>query len=438
MRERRVLVCGAGLSGLTAAHELARARADVTILEARGRAGGRVWTVRDGFADGQHGELGGEFIDADHKHLHALAERFHLQLVPVLKSGFTHRFRSAEGGIDVSRTRPWETIREVLAPLIQRYNAAGRNPDSDAVRAIAACSLDDWFRKQRVDDAVYAMAHAVRGLFLAEADQLSALQVVEQLADGDLPSQTRMSRIAGGGDRLVAALVRETRARLLLAHEVRRIVHTPERVVAQVTDAAGAFHEIEGDSAVITLPAAVLRNIDICPPLPADQRRAIGAVKYGCATKVVVQTASRALRDRRAQAFATDTPLGAFWDATEGQPSEASAVISFLAGAKASAQLQHRLGEGADRLLNDLCWLGLAGAPVIASDSTTWEHDPFAGGGYAFSDPAFDPSWRSLLSRRAGRLVFAGEHTSNDFQGYMEGAVQSGMRAAGEILHLTP
>jgi monoamine oxidase len=75
---------------------------------------------------------------------------------------------------------------------------------------------------------------------------------------------------------------------------------------------------------------------------------------------------------------------------------------------------------------------------VSAMKMATWEDDPFVRGGYAYLDPAFDPAWRPLLARRAGRLVFAGEHTSEDWQGYMNGAVESGVRAAHELLEKPP
>ena len=93
-----------------------------------------------------------------------------------------------------------------------------------------------------------------------------------------------------------------------------------------------------------------------------------------------------------------------------------------------------RAESGAGALLSELCWLGLAGSPVLGSCRATWEDDPLARGGYAYADPAFDPAWKPLLSRRAGRIVFGGEHTSEDFQGYMEGAVESGQRAASELV----
>jgi len=434
MQRNRVLVCGGGLAGLVAAHELARARMDVTLVEARHRLGGRMWTVRQGFAGGQHGELGGEFIDAGHEHMHALAERFHLELVPVLQGGFTHRFTSASRRIEVSRTRPWEALRESVTTLIQRYTEADGDVSADAVRDIARRSLRQWLDERGADADLYAMAKAIRGFFLADAEELSVLQVVEQLADGEFPSHIQMFRIAGGTDRLITALARETGARTMLGHMVRRINRLPDRIVAHLTDDRGGLHELEADSAVLALPASTLRHVEFVPALPHAQRRAVGAVTYGRSTKVAVQTTSPALRVRRARAFATDTALGAFWDASEGQPSHSHSVVHFLAGGSASPQLQRRVREGANGLLGDLCWLGVAGASVSASHSVTWEDDPLAGGGYAFGSPDFDPAWRPLLSRRSDRVVFAGEHTSDDYQGYMEGAVRSGMRAAGEIL----
>jgi monoamine oxidase len=68
--------------------------------------------------------------------------------------------------------------------------------------------------------------------------------------------------------------------------------------------------------------------------------------------------------------------------------------------------------------------------------SVTWEHDPFARGGYAFFGPSFDPALRPLLARGAGRVLFAGDHTSQKYQGYMNGAVESGLRVAKEIAAL--
>ena len=84
-------------------------------------------------------------------------------------------------------------------------------------------------------------------------------------------------------------------------------------------------------------------------------------------------------------------------------------------------------------LASQLDWLGSSGAELRQSRQVVWETDPWARGGYAYFDPAFDPALRQWLARPFGRLFFAGEHTSFRWQGYMNGAVESGRRAAAEI-----
>jgi monoamine oxidase len=433
MTGRRVVVVGAGLAGLAAAHELTRHGRVVTIVEARSRAGGRVWTARDGFLDRQHAELGGEFVDDDHQHVRALAARFGLELVPVLRRGFTQRHRS-DGSHRVRRWAGWQELQQAFEPLIRRYRAAGGDERSEAVRELSTYSVREWLRRQQASDDVHAIADSMRGFFLADPEQLSALPLVAQLAEHGSPARTGISRIVGGNDRLVEALVGATPAQRLFDHQVHAIAQATDRVVVRVRDASGLQQDVEADAVVVSVPTTVLRTIEITPALPEPQMHAIRSLKYGCATKVVLQYEGDTLRRMRARAFATDTHLGAFWDSTEGQLSTAHSMLTFLCGGSASAAMRERIERGPREVLSDLCWLDLADVTVTASRHYSWETDPLVGGGYAYLDPAFDPAWLPLLSRRAGRIVFAGEHTSSDHQGYMEGAIESGLRAAREIL----
>ena len=89
--------------------------------------------------------------------------------------------------------------------------------------------------------------------------------------------------------------------------------------------------------------------------------------------------------------------------------------------------------SGIGGLAASLDWLGSATAELLRSRQVVWEAAPWARGGYAYFDPAFDPSLRQWLARPFGRLFFAGEHTSFRWQGYMNGAVESGRRAAAEV-----
>jgi monoamine oxidase len=434
---RRVVMVGAGLAGLAAAHELATQGCVVTVIEARGRPGGRVWTARDGFLDGQYAELGAEFVDGDHTHVRQLAAQFGLELVPVLRSGFTHRYRSSDGDYRLTRASGWAQLREAFEPLIRRYRAAHGDERADTIRELSTYSMREWLRVQGGTQEAHAVADSLRGFFLADPEELSALPLVAQLTEHGSPARTGISRIVGGTDRLVDALVRATPAQLLLNHRAHAIAQATDRVIVGVRDAGGRQQELETDAVVVTVPTTVLRTIAITPSLPEEQLHAIHRLKYGCATKVVIQYEGDTLRRTRARAFATDTYLGAFWDSTEGQPSTACSTLTFLCGGSASAAMREHIVRGPRDVLSGLCWLDLADAKVTASHHASWELDPLAGGGYAYLDPAFDPAWLPLLSRRAGRLVFAGEHTSSEHQGYMEGAIESGLRAAHEILEST-
>ena len=84
--------------------------------------------------------------------------------------------------------------------------------------------------------------------------------------------------------------------------------------------------------------------------------------------------------------------------------------------------------------MRSLEWLGATRAALVGSHQVQWESDPWSRGGYAIFDPAFPPAMRDWLSRPAGRLFFAGEHTSGQWQGYMNGAAQSGADAALAVM----
>ena len=120
------------------------------------------------------------------------------------------------------------------------------------------------------------------------------------------------------------------------------------------------------------------------------------------------------------------------WDGNEQQSGRAG-ILSLLAGGNAARDVRTLIrDQGWPGLVRRLSWLG---RPSRLLDATTiaWDRDPWVRGGYAVFDPTFDPALRPWLARPAGRIVFAGEHTSDRWQGYMNGAIETGKRAALEI-----
>jgi monoamine oxidase len=428
-----VIVAGAGLAGLTAAHELHRRGADVTVLEARrDRIGGRVWTRRD-FEARQSAEAGGDLIDGAQTELLNLAHEVGCQPVRILRGGFAY-YASSSRKL-VSGARGWERLADALAPHIRAYRLAEGRWHGGVARELSRRSVADWLEEEVRDEELQRIAVGLRGFFLADPQDLSLLALVDQFA-GEDPASARMFRLRGGNDTLVQALADRLGDRIRLATTVVAVSHGASRVQVRVRDRRGALGDLTADYLVMALPATTLRDVVIDPPLPDRQREAIATLSYGAATRVLAQFDRRFWRaPGRTRAAGTDLPIGAVWEGNEEQPGSAG-ILTFLAGGRASGQLHGIFAaEGARGLLRRLEWMNTDRVTSLTAHVVTWESDPWAQGGYAVFKPTYDPELRGWLARPHGRTVFAGEHTSYRWQGYMNGAVESGIRAALEIVY---
>lgn len=432
LRGRTVVVVGAGLAGLSAARELEREGARVTVLEARDRVGGRVHTIRGIFDDGQHGEAGADLIEGEQSLVLELARAVGLKPRRILRAGFTYYGPDRSGRNRVwKRPTIWEDATERLEPHIERYKAAGSTWDTGVADALGPISVAEWMREQRAGRSFEAGIRSIRGFFLADPEDLSLLELVDQFSEG-IPGADEFYRIPGGNDRLPQKVADALRGDVLLHATVDRIRHGEDAVVVQFRE-NGRCQEITADFAVLAVPATTLRHVRFSPRLPERQWTAITRLKYGPATRVLLQFERPFWRrTRRHRAFGTPLPIGAVWDASEDQRGGAG-MLMLLAGGRASAECRAIIaGEGPAGLVERLAWLGTP-APLKALWHTSWEDDPLARGGYAVFSPEFDPRLREALRRPAGRLTFAGEHTSTRWEGFMNGAVESGQRAAAEI-----
>jgi monoamine oxidase len=428
-------VAGAGLAGLSAAYDLLAMGADVTVADARDRVGGRVWTIRDGFAERQHAEAGGDMIDEGHSEIRALARDLGLQTTRILRNGFGYVRPDQQGRPRIAprgALRGWDRLAHELEGAMRPYRLAEQRWDSPITAAIARRSVANWLDEVKADAELRATAIGLRGFFLADPEELSLVAMVDQFA-GDEPAPGPMHRIEGGNDRLASALAAKLGARVRLRTEVVALSQRGPTVRVTVNDGRSQS-QINTDYAVLALPATLLRRLPITPPLPARQHEAIGRLKFGRSTKSLLQFSRRFWRAAgRPRAFGSPLPFGAIWEGNEEQRG-APGILTLLAGGGASDATQAILAkEGVGGLVNSLDWLGSRNAELLAARTIVWDDDPYARGGYAFFDPSFDPALREWLARPAGRLFFAGEHTSLKWQGYMNGAVESGRRAAAEI-----
>jgi monoamine oxidase len=431
-----VMVAGAGLAGLTAARLLEADGAQVVVVEARDRVGGRVLTIREGFAKRQHAEAGADLIEGSQHEVLDLARELRIQTERILRTGWGFYGADGQGR---RRLYPapstFERAARLLKGEIRDYCVAGGRWDSVVGQVLARRSVAEWLARVEGDRTLAAGLRGLRGFFLADPEDLSLLALVEQFASNGAPGDGRMFRLRGGTDRLPEAMARALRGKILLNTILRRVSQDNVSVRLFVEE-RGTRRELRGDFLVIAMPASTVRDVQFEPALHEDQHRAIATLRYGAATRLLLQFDRRFWRRRgRRWAFGTDLPIGAVWDANEGQRG-AFGILSFLAGGRASAELQEILArEGEQGVCKRLKWLGRP-ARLVASSSIAWESEPWSRGGYAFFDPQFDARLRAWLSRPSGRILFAGEHTSDRAQGYMDGAIESGKRAAVEVAAL--
>ena len=429
-----VIVAGAGLAGLSAARALEARGAAVTVVEARDRVGGRVWTLRTQFGARQHAEAGADLIEEEQEHVLALAKDLGLETVRILRESFGFYGPDARGRRRVHRgLGSMGQVAKLLAGPIRDFKLAEERWDSAVSVRLGRLSVAKWLDSVKAPAPVRAGVCGFRGFFLADPEDLSMLPLIEQFAESGPPGRGRIFRIAGGNDRLATTMAKRMRGAILLKTVVRRVRRHDERVTVTI-EALGKPHtEISADFFVCALPASTARGIFFDPALPQEQHEAIARLRYGCATRLLLQFDRRFWKQRgRPIAFGTDMPTGAVWDGNEHQRGP-QGILSFLAGGTASKALQEILQTSGERgVISQLDWLGRPGR-LLASQVVAWDHDPWARGGYAYFDPGFDPLWRAWLARPAGRVLFAGEHTSIKSQGYMNGAVESGLRAAAEV-----
>jgi monoamine oxidase len=434
----RVIVAGAGLAGLSAARALESRGAAVTVVEARDRVGGRVWTLRAGFAARQHAEAGADLIEEEQEHVLILARELGLKPVRILRDGFGFYGPGARGTRRVhGGPGRMAAVGKLLKPIIEDFKVSEERWDGAVAARLARTSVWDWLEEAGAPGPLKAAMRGFRGFFLADPEDLSLLPLVEQFAESGPPGRGHIFRIPGGNDRLATAIAKRLRGRLLRETIVRQVVQRDDGVTVTVDDRHGRRSDLSAQFLVCALPASTARDVRFEPALAEPQHDAMAHLRYGCATRLLLQFDRRFWKTRgRPLAFGSDLPTGAVWDGNEQQRGPRG-ILSFLAGGRASSALQDILArEGDAGVIRHIAWLGRP-STLLASRTIVWDDDPWARGGYAYFDPAFDPLWRAWLARPAGRVVFAGEHTSIRYQGYMNGAIETGLRAAAEIAALS-
>jgi monoamine oxidase len=429
----RVVVVGAGFSGLAAAYELTRAGYDVTVVEARNRVGGRVISFND-IVKGKNVEGGGELIGSNHPAWVGYAEQFKLEFLDVGEEDA--EFPIVLNGKRLSAEESealWEDMEKAFALI---YEDAGKVDADRPWTAAGAEELDRRTLASWIDgiDASPLCKTALHTMMTADngvvTDWQSYLGNLAMIKGGGLEkywTDSEVYRCKGGNQQLATKFVEAIGAAKVLTRTPVRSIDITD---TGVSVALATGKTLEADRVILTAPPPTWNRIAIDPALPLGLVPQMGTnVKFLLGVNAPFWRKAELAPD-----LLSDGPVNMTWHATDGQAGPGEAMVAFSGGP--SAELCR--DWGAQRTQNYLTELskvykGVRAAYSVRARFMDWPGDAWSKASYSFPAPGQVTAQGPTLHDGIGRLHFAGEYSSYAFMGFMEGALHSGAAVAKRI-----
>ena len=448
-RAQRIIVIGAGMAGLSTAFELSALGHEVTVLEARTRPGGRVFTLRESFADGLYADAGAMQVYDSHIRVQKYITLFGLELDPIRATApgslmhlMGHRIATKAGdppqwpfplNDDEKTLTTGGLYAKYITPQLKAVHAA----DTQG-RLLAQygkydqMTFADYLRGQGASPAAIKILNLGLPVGLGDGgEHHSALNLLREAAYRSI--RTQSFTIRGGTDRLPKALASRLGDRVHYGSPVVRIEQEASgvRVIAM---ARGSSRTFSADRVICAVPYAVLRTVAFLPALSRDTRAAIEELPNTSVVKVFVQTRTRFwLAEGQSGGASTDLPLTLLSERTINQSGSRGILEAYVAGAAARRLCPLSQEERLRAVTTDLVKLFPAIADQYeAGTSKCWDEDEWSRGAYAWFRPGQMTRFLPTLGKAEGRIHFAGDHTS-PMPGWMEGALHSAERVVKEV-----
>jgi monoamine oxidase len=453
----KIAIIGAGIAGLNAAYHLKRAGYSAIVYEARSRIGGRMRSVDAG--NGLIVDLGAELINIDHADMLTLVEDFGIELfnrqqdqagVPYPESAYFFE------GNRIEESDLAEDLQEIAAQITA--DAALLDADWDAYAPkFDKLSVADYLtlHAEKIPKPYLhrLLRDVIRTEYGVEAEHSSAIQLILVLPVIDGQSVDLLSysdetySVVGGSAKITDALGKALPGQILLRKRLVGLDMHVHQFVLHFSD-----HSVEyADVVIMALPFPVLKQVDVKVPLPKLLRRFIHEAGLGSNEKLISEFNERFWRqeDGFTDAAWSDCGFAEVWDETQRQSERIDGALNFFLGGDQTAQLQNR--KRAEQLAYKfISRLGefVPGAEASATGRilfSGWTQSPYTLGGYANFKPGQLTKFGRLFwiesdiaSERqtvnVGNLIFAGEHLSDAYYGFMNGGAETGRLAAGLVL----
>ncbi|MCW2990558.1 MAG: amine oxidase [Solirubrobacterales bacterium] len=450
----RIVVVGGGLAGLSAAYALKKAGYAAQVHEASDRLGGRCWTLRGAFADGQVAEHGGELIDQGHTEVRQLAQELGLSLDNLLAAEANgteevYRFDGqpytyAQATSDLKAI--WQQIHSDVsaASYPTRYDSStqrGRELDNMSVAQWIAAYVPGGAASKlgQLLDVAYNIEYG------AETDVQSSLNMLYLLGysgQGQMrifgPSNEK-SHVRGGNDQLVSGMAARLPGQITTGSELVAVKDNLDGTWSLSMLQGTKTRTVVADRVVLALPFSILRSsVDISKAgFPQRKRTAIANLGMGTNSKLHVGFSTRHWNTLGNNgATYADTGYQSSWDVSRGQPGASGILVDYTGGTIGASFGSGTPDARARQFLTQIEPLlpGLTSRYTGKAAIDYWQGYRWTKGSYSYFKVGQYQAFAGAEAENVGSCHFAGEHTSQDFQGYLNGAVESGQRSASEIL----
>jgi monoamine oxidase len=440
------IVVGAGLSGLAAATKLKKAGKSVVVLEARDRVGGR--TLNHHIGHGKVAEIGGQWVGPTQNYVLKAIKDLGLKTFKTYVDGDNVYYRNGNLQTYTGTIPPANpaSLAELEAIILELDNMAGQiDPKAPWNTANAAAwdgqTFETWkLAHALLDETRDLIDLGIASVFAAEPRDLSLLHVLFYIRSAgsfenliNTAGGGQDSRVVGGSQQISIRMAHRLGGAVVLRAPVYEIRHTHNGV--SIETRRGTFR---AKRAILAIPPTLAGRIRYSPNLPAKRDQLMQRVPMGTVIKCMAVYPKPFWRDDGLSGMATsDTgPVKLTFDNSppNGKP---GVLLGFIEGQEARDLLGSSMKHRRKAVLESFKRYYGAKAKTTATDyfDKSWAADPWTRGCYVgYYPPGVLTGYREVISAPTGTIHWAGTETASEWNGYMDGALQSGERAAKEVL----
>ncbi len=438
----KIAIIGAGLAGTHCAYQLSKAGIRADLYEASSRIGGRTFSLTNHFADGQTAELGGELIDSNHKTVFRIASELGLQVDDCRQNTKDSDHFIVDGEI-LSTAWILENFKPLAQNILTQRNLADKNPDY--FQQLDLLTISEWLDLQHgIDPKIKKLlANAYTGEFGLEVGEQSAISLLYFID----PESTEEFKIFGdsderfhirnGNDQMAKGMASKLASEPFFEHRLLALKQQGSSYQLSFQHDSKIIDRLY-DLVVIAIPFTLLRQVDLSQAgFSPEKLLHIQELGYGTNAKIMAGFTARPWYQHTDNfSLIADDPVQTIWETSRGQPGTSGIITNFLGGNRG---LNSNQGTALEQFEVSLQKLEI-NFPGISSnfipDKTVrmhWPSYPLTLGSYACYRPG-QAGKAGLEAKTENNIFFCGEHCSVDFQGFMEGALETGEKTASQIL----